>query len=56
MTPERPVDSKTDMKGHLSNEEIEVTKEPYVKEEVMMKEKLDTETIDVQDSATSKRI
>jgi uncharacterized protein (TIGR02271 family) len=55
MTPERPVDSKTDMKSHLSNGEIEVTKEPYVKEEVMMKKKLDTETIDVEDSATSKK-
>jgi stress response protein YsnF len=56
MTPERPVDSKTDMKVHLSNEEIEVTKEPYVKEEVMMKKKLDTETRAVEDSATSERI
>ncbi len=52
---ERPVDSKTDMKVHLSNEEIEVTKEPYVKEEVMMKKKLDTETIAVEYSATSKK-
>ena len=55
MTPERPVDSKADMKVHLSNEEIEVTKEPYVKEEVMMKKKLDTETRAVEDSATSKK-
>jgi stress response protein YsnF len=43
------------MKVHLSNEEIEVTKEPYVKEEVMMKKKHDTETIAVEDSATSKK-
>lgn len=55
MTPERPVDSKTDMKVHLSNEEIEVTKEPYVKEEVMMKKKLDTEARAVEDSATSSK-
>jgi uncharacterized protein (TIGR02271 family) len=54
MTPERPVDSKTDMKVHLSNEEIEVTKEPYVKEEVMMKKKLDTEARAVEDSDTNK--
>jgi uncharacterized protein (TIGR02271 family) len=56
MTPERPIDSKTDMKAHRSSEEIEVTKEPYVKKEVMMKKKLDTETRAVKDSATSERI
>ena len=56
MTPERPVDSKTDMKVHLSNEEIEVTKESYVKEEVMMKKKLDTEARAVEDSAASKNL
>jgi uncharacterized protein (TIGR02271 family) len=55
MTPERPVDSKTDIKVHPSNEEIEVTKEPYVKEEVMMKKKLDTEARAVEDSAKSKK-
>jgi stress response protein YsnF len=37
MRAERPVGSKTDMKVQLSNEEIEVIKESYAKEEVRMK-------------------
>ena len=56
MTPERPVDSKTDMKVQLSNEEIEAIKESYAKEEVMMKKKLDTETIAVEDSLQTKNL
>jgi stress response protein YsnF len=52
---ERPVDSKTDMKVQLSNEEMEAINEPYVKEEVVMKKKLDTESRDVEDSAASKK-
>ena len=55
MMPERQVDSKTDMKVQLSNEEIEVIKESYVKEEVVMKKKFDTETRAVEDSATSEK-
>jgi stress response protein YsnF len=55
MMAERPVDSKTDMNVQLSNEEIEVIKEPYVKEEDMMKKTLDTETRDVEDSAASEK-
>jgi uncharacterized protein (TIGR02271 family) len=54
-TPETPFESKTDMKVQLSNEEIEVIKEPYVKEEVVVKKKLNTETRNVKDSATSKK-
>jgi stress response protein YsnF len=51
---ERLVDSKTDMKVHLSNVEIEVINEPYVEEEVMMKKKLDTESRDVEDPLRTK--
>jgi stress response protein YsnF len=43
------------MKVQLSNEEIEVIKEPYVKEEVVVKKKLNTETRNVKDSATSEK-
>lgn len=54
-SPETPFESKTDMKVQLSNEEIEVIKEPYVNEEVVVKKKLNTETRNVKDSVTSER-
>lgn len=54
-TPETPFESKTDMKVQLSNEEIEVIKEPYVNEEVVVKKKLNTETRNVKDSVTSEK-
>jgi uncharacterized protein (TIGR02271 family) len=54
-TPETPFESKTDMKVQSSNEEIEVIKEPDVKEEVVVKKKLNTETRNVKDSATSEK-
>lgn len=54
-SPETPFQSKTDMKVQLSNEEIEVIKEPYVNEEVVVKKKLNTETRNVKDSVTSER-
>lgn len=37
-TKERPVESETKIKVPLKTEEIEVTKEPYVKEEVVAKQ------------------
>jgi stress response protein YsnF len=43
------------MKGHLSNEEIDVTKEPYVKEGVAAKKKFNTKTITAADSTTSEK-
>lgn len=54
-SPETPFESKTDMKVQLSNEEIEVIKEPYVNEEVVVKKKLNTETRNVKDSVTSEK-
>ena len=54
-SPETPFQSKTDMKVQLSNEEIEVIKEPYVNEEVVVKKKLNTETRNVKDSVTSEK-
>jgi uncharacterized protein (TIGR02271 family) len=54
-TSETSFESKTDMKVQSSNEEIEVIKEPDVKEEVVVKKKLNTETRNVKDSATSEK-
>ena len=55
MMAERSVNSKTDMKVQLSNEEIEAIKESYAKEEVMMKKKLDIETRAAERPATSEK-
>jgi uncharacterized protein (TIGR02271 family) len=51
-----PVKSKTEIKVPLSREEVEVTKEPFVKEEVVVKKKPVTETRTVSDTVTSERI
>jgi uncharacterized protein (TIGR02271 family) len=51
-----PVKSKTEIKVPLMREEVEVTKEPIVKEEVVVKKKSITETRTVSDSVTKERI
>ena len=51
-----PVKSKTEIKVPLNREEVEVTKEPFVKEEVVVKKKPVTETRTVSDTVTSERI
>jgi uncharacterized protein (TIGR02271 family) len=51
-----PVKSKTEIKVPLMREEVEVTKEPFVKEEVVVKKKPVTETRTVSDSVTKERI
>jgi uncharacterized protein (TIGR02271 family) len=51
-----PVKSKTEIKVPLNREEVEVTKEPFVKEEVVVKKKSITETRTVSDTVTSERI
>jgi uncharacterized protein (TIGR02271 family) len=51
-----PVKSKTEIKVPLMREEVEVTKEPFVKEEVVVKKKPVTETRTVSDTVTSERI
>lgn len=53
---ERPVSTKTEVKVPLSKEEVEVTKEPYVKEEVVVKKKPVTETRTVSDTVKSERV
>jgi uncharacterized protein (TIGR02271 family) len=51
-----PVKSKTEIKVPLIREEAEVTKEPFVKEEVVVKKKPVTETKTVSDTVRSERI
>jgi uncharacterized protein (TIGR02271 family) len=51
-----PVKSKTEIKVPLNREEVEVTKKPFVKEEIVMKKKPVTETRTVSDTVTSERI
>jgi uncharacterized protein (TIGR02271 family) len=51
-----PVKSKTEIKVPLMREEVEVTKEPFVKEEVVVKKKSITGTRTVSDSVTKERI
>jgi uncharacterized protein (TIGR02271 family) len=51
-----PVKSKTEIKVPLMREEIEVTKKPFVKEEIVVKKKPVTETRTVSDTLRSERI
>ena len=51
-----PVKSKTEIKVPLNREEVEVTKEPFVKEEVVVKKKPVTETRTVSDTVRKERI
>jgi uncharacterized protein (TIGR02271 family) len=53
---ERPVDSRQEVKVPLKSEEVEVTKEPYVKEEVAVKKRPVTETREVSEELTSERV
>src|SRR5215212_6596830 len=51
-----PVKSKTEIKVPLNREEVEVTKERFVKEEVVVRKKPVTETRTVSDTVTKERI
>jgi uncharacterized protein (TIGR02271 family) len=53
---EGPVKSKTEIKVPLNREEVEVTKEGFVKEEIIVKKKPITETRTVSDTVTKERI
>jgi uncharacterized protein (TIGR02271 family) len=53
---ESPVQSKTETKIPLKQEEVQVTKQPYVKEEVSVKKKPVTETRTVTDKVTSEKV
>ena len=52
----RPVDSEQEIKVPLKQEQVQVTKEPYVKEEVVVKKKPVTETKTVSDQVTSEEV
>ena len=54
---QKPVSSKEDITIPVKKEEVgEVTKTPYVKEEVVVKKKPITETKEVTEETTSERI
>jgi len=53
---ERPVESKTEIKIPLKKEEVQVTKQPYVKEEVAVKKKPVTETRKVSEQVRSEKV
>jgi uncharacterized protein (TIGR02271 family) len=55
-TTEGPVQSREEVKVPLKKEEIEVTKQPYVKEEVSVKKKPVTETRQVSEEVRSERV
>ena len=55
-TSQEPVTSKEDIEIPLKSEEVEVTKTPYVKEEVVIKKKPVTETRDVTEEVTSEKV
>lgn len=56
ITSESPVESKTEIKIPLKREEVEVTKQPYVKEEVVVKKKPVTETRQVNEEVRSEEV
>ncbi len=55
-TDEKPVESRTEIKVPLKREEVESTKQSYVKEEVVVTKKPVTETQHVSEEMTSEKI
>jgi uncharacterized protein (TIGR02271 family) len=55
-TTQEPVTSREDIEIPLKSEEVEVSKTPYVKEEVVIKKKPVTETRQVTEEVTSERV
>ena len=55
-TADRPVDSEQEIRVPLKQEQVQVTKQPYVKEEVAVKKKPVTETKTVTDQVTSEEV
>ena len=55
-TTQEPVTSREDIEIPLKSEEVEVSKTPYVKEEVVIKKKPVTETRQVTEGVTSERV
>jgi len=55
-TSDRPVESEQEIRVPLKQEQVQVTKQPYVKEEVAVKKKPVTETKTVSDQVTSEEV
>ena len=55
-TTEKPVESEQEIKVPLKTEKVEVTKEPYVKEEVVVKKKPVTETKKITDTVQGEKV
>ena len=55
-TDQKPVNSREDIEIPLKSEEVEVSKTPYVKEEVVVKKKPVTETREVTEEVTSEKV
>ena len=53
---DRPVESEQEIRVPLKQEQVQVTKQPYVKEEVAVKKKPVTETKRVSDQVTSEEV
>jgi uncharacterized protein (TIGR02271 family) len=51
-----PIESKTEIKIPLKREEIEVTKKPYVKEEIVIKRKPVSETRQISEEIITEQI
>jgi len=55
-TSQKPITSREDIEIPLKSEEVEVSKTPYVKEEVVVKKKPVTETRQVTEEVTSEKV
>lgn len=55
-TDEKPVETRTEIKIPLTREQVESTKQSYVKEEVVVKKKPVTETRNITEEVTSEKI
>ena len=51
-----PIESRTDVKVPITSEELDVTKRPYVKEEVVVSKEPVTETRTISDTVRSERV
>ncbi len=56
LTDEKPVESRTEIKIPLKREEVEATKQSYVKEEIILKKKQVTETRTITEELASEKL
>lgn len=55
-TEQRPVQSRTETKVPLKQEKVQVTKQPYVKEEIVINKKPVTETKTITEDVTTEKV